>query len=320
VKLAERFVPAADEVWRLQSGQDLECRLFQEIAEQGHFAGRTQPSATRQGIYAAAPSGKLLASINSRDPKAVAGMLATALERWEALPRAERTRADLPAQPQWHSGRWETRYPADGLVLAVFVRDVEREAQPDDWRASAWNKDFAWFTREEALALVPETREVGAERAWPAELANRLARCNLVDCVRGQVPPFGREDVQLAELVTRVAAVSADGLELEITGRTRAVARGHWPIAGFADEGAAGEQERGFATELVGRALFEPASSRFMRFELVAVGTRWGGTQFNGRQDDLAEAPIGVSFTLAGSWPSERVPPFAIWDYGWPPH
>ena len=316
VKLAQQFVPAADEVWRLQSGADFDCRLFQEIAEQGHYAGRTQPSATRQGIYAAAPSGKLLASINSRDPKAVAEMLATALERWEALPRSERRRANLPDQPP---SRWETRYPADGLVLAVFVRDVERDPRPDDWRASAWNKDFAWFTREEALALVPESREIGAERAWPAELANRITRCNLVDCVRGQVPPFRREDVELAELVTRVAAVSEDGLELDLTGRTRAVMRGRWPVAGFSDEAAAGEQERGFATELLGRALFEPASGRFTRFELAAVGTRWGGAQFNGRQDDLAEAPIGVLFTLAGSSPAEHVPPAAIWDYGWPP-
>jgi hypothetical protein len=309
-------VPAADEVGRLQSGENLECRLFQEIAEQGHFAGRTEPSATRQGIYAAAPSGKLLASINTRDPRAVADMLGKALERWERLPPSERTRPSLAVNPP---SRWEARYPEDGLVLAVVVRDVERESLPDDWRAFAWNKDFAWFSREEALALVPEERAAGAERAWPAELAQRLARCHLVDCVRGQVPIFRREEVELAELVTRVAAVSEDGLELELTGRTRAVARGRWPIANFSDQESPSEQERGFAAELLGRACFDPAAGRFTSFELVAVGTRWGGAQFNVRHDDLGEAPIGVSLTLAEPAPAQRVAPAAIWNYGWPP-
>lgn len=316
MRLARLFVPAADEVGRLQSGQNLECRLFQELAEQGHFAGRTKPSATRQGIYAAAPSGKLLASINTRDPEAVADMLARALERWDELPKSERTRASLAHEPP---RRWEARYPTDGLVLAVVVRDVERDSPPDDWRAFAWNRDFAWFTRAEALALVPAVHDAGSERAWPAELAQRLARCHLVDCVRGQVPVFRREEVELAELVTRVAAVSEQGLELELAGRTRAVARGRWPIANFSDHEAPHEQERGFACELLGRATFDPAAQRFTRFELVAVGTRWGGAQFNVRHDDLAEAPIGASLTLAEAGPSERVAPAAIWDYGWPP-
>ena len=58
----QRFVPAADEVWHLQNRKDAECRLFQAIAEQGHYAGRSRPSTTRQGIYACTPSGRFLAS------------------------------------------------------------------------------------------------------------------------------------------------------------------------------------------------------------------------------------------------------------------
>jgi hypothetical protein len=47
VELATQFVPAADEVYRLQNlqtGTDPECRLFQKFAEQGHsrLAGVTQ--------------------------------------------------------------------------------------------------------------------------------------------------------------------------------------------------------------------------------------------------------------------------------------
>lgn len=332
VALAASFVPAADEVGRLQRGQDDECRRFQVLAEQGHYAGRTQPSNTRQGIYAAAPSGKLLASINTRDPAAMAAMLRRALEAWEALPRAERLGPELPAVVP---SRWESRYPFGGLVLRSVVRDVEREQHPDDWRAQAWNQDHVWFTAEEALALLPEPKE-GAERVWPAELAQRLARCHLVDSVRGQTPAFQHHEVELAEIRTRVVRVTRPArargserarMELEFLGRSRTLARGRWPVGNFADQDAPLEQERGFACELLGRASYEfpfqgcflPFGRGFERFELVAVGMRHGGTQFNARGDDLAPAPMGVSFTLAGASPAERVAPALIWDYGWPP-
>ena len=106
ISLAASFVPAADEVWSLQHGQGVESKLFRTIAEQGHYAGRSKPSNTRQGIYAAAPSGALLASINSRDAGEVAGMLERALERWRELEPAERRLAELPAAD---AQGWETR-------------------------------------------------------------------------------------------------------------------------------------------------------------------------------------------------------------------
>jgi hypothetical protein len=41
----------------------------------------------------------------------------------------------------------------------------------------------------------------------------------------------------------------------------------------------------------------------------VAVGSRWGGTQLNGRRGDTDAAPIGILFTLAADSPCERVAP-----------
>ena len=37
---------------------------------------------------------------------------------------------------------------------------------------------------------------------------------------------------------------------------------------------------------------------------MVALGTRWGGTQYNRRADDLEPGPLGVAFTLAGDTPA----------------
>jgi hypothetical protein len=247
-------------------------------------------------------------------------MLRRALERWDALPEAERAGTPsldggpLDARRVW---RWERLRPDDGLVLRVYVRDVERVDAPgaDDWRAEAWNLDHAWFRREEVLALVPAADEVGARVAWPDALAARLACLHLVDSVRGQVPAFEPGEVQRAELQSVVTAADGPRVELALSGATRTEARGTWPVDGFSD--APGEHTRGFEAELAGRASFDRDSGRFTDFELVAVGTRWGGTRFNGRGDDLDPAPMGVSFTLAGDDPADRVAPALAWRYGW---
>ena len=129
-ELAAQFVPAADEVYRLQNlqtGTDPECRLFQKFAERGHYGGR--PGTTRQGTYAATPSGVLLASINSNDPKRIADMLQRALAKWQTLSRAERLLPNDPRQQVADIKRPERFYPKDGLVLYVTSRDMPRDAQ-----------------------------------------------------------------------------------------------------------------------------------------------------------------------------------------------
>ena len=52
-------------------------------------------------------------------------------------------------------------------------------------------------------------------------------------------------------------------------------------------------------------------------FEAVAVGTRWGGTQYNFRENDLGSAPFGVMLSLAGASRAERVAPEHFRGYEW---
>ena len=52
----------------------------------------------------------------------------------------------------------------------------------------------------------------------------------------------------------------------------------------------AGPFHRGVQTRMTGRALFDTRTNRFTLFELVATGTRWGGTRYNARHDDLHAA------------------------------
>lgn len=319
--LLEAFVPVADEVGRLQRGEDRECRYFQSFAEQGHYGGRTEPSNTRQGIYAIAPSGAFLASINTRNATQMAEMLERALAAWEALPRELRLLPTDPADERGSSRRYEARFPAGGVALRVTARDLPRAEPPasrrGDWRPAAWNEDWAWLRASEVRALcAPEPLpEPGSTWTVPGDLARRLARAQLVDFVRGQTVAYRDEEVEHAELRVTLERIEDGLLHLHLAGSSRTRAVGRWKIAGF--ERPDEDQVRGLDLEWSGYARYSPADSRLAHLELVCAGTRSGATQFNGRDDDPGPAPIGFCFELVELAPDRLVAPAQIWSYGW---
>jgi hypothetical protein len=322
LELMQGFIPVADEVHRLQTGRDAECRLFQKIAEQGHYAGRTQPSSTRQGTYAATPSGVLLASINSNDPVRIADMLRNARARWEKLNPNEQLLPVAPPEATTDFRRGERLYPEDGLVLRVNSRDLPRPEQPQqaqgrNSRANAWNQDFAWFKKEEARQLLPERAEVGQKANVPDALIRRIARVSLVDNVRGQTSAFGEQDVKKALLTSEVVGVEGSVVSIRLEGETETGADGLWSIQGYRDMNNPSMQKRGFVMRLLGNAKYDLKTERFTAFEMVALGNRWGATQYNGRGSDLGPAPIGIAFTLSNGMPAERVAPAFLRAYGW---
>ena len=314
--LLARFVPAADEVGFLQRTEGPEGVLFRKVAEQGHYAGRTQPTSTRQGIYATTVDGRLLASINHNDLARMVAMLEKAWAAWEAIPAAERV---PPGGWDGKEGlrRLEDRYPVGGLVLRVTSRDLPRAKPPkEDWRAKAWNLDYLWFRADEAAALVPDPPSPGAERPWPRALADRLVRLALLDNVRGQSPPAEASavDWERTRVVSRVVAVEDGRVRLAVEGTGRWEARGRWRVEG---EREPSERARGFEGTLLGSGTWDPKAKRFTALELLAAGLRWGATQYNVRQDDPGPAPIGYLLELAGDSSAERVAPATIWEYGW---
>jgi hypothetical protein len=311
-------------VYRLQSGSDAECRLFQKFSEQGHYGGRSFPSTTRQGTYMVTPSGVFLASLNSNDPQAVAAMMRRALDKWKTLPREERVGAELAASRPAELSRAERFYPTDGMALQVHSRDLPREGASQastqeitSWRGQSWNNDFAWFTKAEARSFLPANVTAGARQEVPEALTRRLARLHIVDNVRGQVDSFAEQHVKSAKLEAQVEKVEGDVATLKVSGETHTSAEGVWSIAGYRDMNRPSPQKRGIEAKLLGRARYDLKKDRFVAFEMVAVGTRWGATQYNGRSNDLAAAPIGFAFTLAGDRPAERVAPAHFRAYGW---
>jgi hypothetical protein len=183
--------------------------------------------------------------------------------------------------------------------------------------ADAWNQDFAWFTKDEAGQFLPAEIEPGRTHEVPRPLVERLARLHLLDNVRGQTSPFPASAIEDATLTSRVTQVAGDVVALRLEGRTKAVQKGDWSIRGFRDMNRTSAQERGLEMKLLGSARFDRKQGRFVKFEVVAIGTRWGSTQYNGRGSDLARAPFGVVLSLAGESRADRVAPEHFHGYGW---
>jgi hypothetical protein len=322
--LRERFVPVADNCSPLQRQQDAEGDFFRLLAEQGHYAGRTQPTDTRQGMYVAAADGRVYGACNVNRPEPLRQMLLAALARWEADGGSVVPEELGSLAPR---GRHHLPPPAGGVVLRVWSRDLPRDpaldTRPDDWRRRAHNLDHAWFTAEEARQMVPGGGRAapGQVHRWPAPLARRLARVHLVDNVRGETPPWAAQEVERAEV--QVAAEGADGarVRLRLTGAVRAAAQRRWTDDFTREEYACAH---GVDVALDGDLEWDADAGRFRRFDVAAAGLRWGGTKYNSRRGDFAPAPVGYWIELAdGSLgsaevgavaESDRTPPWAI---GW---
>lgn len=249
----------------------------------------------------------MLASINTREARPLLEMIEQALESWDRNPKTA-TGAPETYDPD---PRFRSRYPKGGLILLTTTRDLPREVdtRPDDLRRHAFNHDYAWFTREEAASIVPADPEVGQRAPVPDRIARRLARFHLLDSTRGETPAWRDEHVEALDLTVEVTGWHGSSVELRLEGRVRNHAHGDWPIRGF--QPAEPDQDRGYDARLLGYLTYDREKAAFTRFDAVAVGERWGGTEYNGRFDDLEPSPMGVLFELAGSLPRDRTPPHA---------
>ncbi|HYH12748.1 MAG TPA: hypothetical protein VD789_10375 [Thermomicrobiales bacterium] len=300
---SDQFIPVAENSSALERQQDDKGEFFRHVVEHGHYGGRTFPTATRQGSYTFLPDGTFLASINSRDPEQMAGMMR------EALARVERS-DDLgePSPVQLAETDVDADlYPADGLVLEATVRDLPRpDGTPTDGK---WNIDYVWLRRDEARSLVPETLEAGQRREVPWPLVRRLARFHLRDYVRGEPFNWQESAIRNSELTTEVVEVSGSKVRLALSGSVRLQDDVEWVAP---EDGETKRSDCGFDCVIRGEATWDVEREAFTAFDMVAAGDRWGTNQYNFRYDDLGPAPMGIAFGLAGSTPSERTAPHCL--------
>jgi len=297
-KLAAEFVVAADACDRMQKEfcQDEDALLFRKFAKQRTLKKGNRGGA--QGHYAVAPSGELLAASSSADSKVLVEMMKQGLAKWATLPREKRLLPKSPdpkAAENWR--RKEKLYPDDGLALRVVARDQKRERWPDS------NLDYAWFRKDEARTLLPAELKKGAKHNVPRELVQRLARFHLLDNVHAlNYTFFPKEAIEKARLTSTVVQVEGDLVSLSFEGETRA--------------SMVSPKIIGYEPKLLGRATFNLKEQKFVSFELLAVGMRWGLGNCNQRHNP-DPALMGIVFTLAGDSPAERLPPAFISRYGW---
>lgn len=288
-------------MWRLGTQDEPDCLFFQKMADHGHYGHRRKGS-SRQGIYVFTPDGEFLASINDVSPIRVLEMIKRGLEKWEQLPDS-RKRAE-PDKSLTPKHRFEQFYPRDGLVLHIYTRDLPKSADPST-RLTTRNRDTAWFSKSEVAEMIPADASVGDTFDFSYAFVERMARYHFVDNVKGQTEDFTEAQTASTKIKGRVIRQDDQETEVVIFGKTL---------------GQVPKNRRsapGVETELIGGAVLDKQSMSFSKFEIVAVGRRWGRTRFNDRHRQLHATPIGYVFQLA---PADATPsvPGIIWSYDAP--
>jgi hypothetical protein len=278
--------------------EDSDSQFFQKMADSGHYGKRAR-NKSRQGIYVFTAEGKFLASINNLSADLVLKMMERGLSEWEQLPAARQS-ATVSVKPPKH--RWEDSYPRDGLVLNVHSRDLPLNHDMEAERLPTWNRDSAWFSKQEAASIVPDDAKVGDEFELPAFFVNRVSRWHLVDFVKGQTEDFKIREIKDAVITAEVVKRESDSVTLSLAGKTNA---------------QVGSNGRGMSTKLLGQAKFDTQNATFTTFKLVALGQRWGKTQFNDRRRQMDKTPIGFVFEMAAQDATPIIPGI-IWSYDAP--
>jgi len=270
-----------------------------------------------QGTYVLTPRGRCIGRINTRNVDAVVAMLERALTQWGELGAEERLPPTAATFAPVH--RWENSYPADGLILERFARDIGTD--PTAEPRQPVNSDTVWFTRDEARSLLPTKLEVGAETEVPAAIGRRLARLSLVDNVRGQTLPFAASEVADSTMKAAITEMADETIELRISGSTRAVSEGPW-LGGDNYWRPKREWPRWIHNRLHGRATFDVSTGRFTAFELIALGERQGRTTFNGRHREDADTTYRIGFLLQLAPEHWRIAPtfINVYDADWVIH
>ena len=303
--LNKDFIPVVDNVSHSQIREDAHGEFFRKIAEQGHYRGRTIPTDTRQGLYTATADGKLLVSVNSTQVGRVQRLLNDATRIWRKTSTAERSpkfKKKVETDPKYSRSP-----PADGLYLLSMIRDLPRDAKAKSTDLTAKNVDHVWIKKEEMLAMVPDDPSKGQLVPMPEAVAERLARFHMIDSVRGQTNPFDEDQIEIKDVGLKVMKVSDDSIKFVVYGRSsadRPPSKKTNPYTGFRITKSSGN-------DLVwsGAVVFDRKQKRFTRFDLLAVGERWGGSLYNFRDTDLNRAPIGFAFQIIPNVDDNPTPP-----------
>ena len=302
----EAVVPVTGDDWYERRREDAEGKFFRSVADQGPRKG--EGGSTRQGIYVLTARGKLLAYKNAgQAPDVMRDVLRQGLVEWKKLPESQRRPGAVEVGDAETLDRNYTRTPpAGGLVLNVFARALDRDADGQLCNASCKvgagneaSRDHLWLTESEWKSLVPSDPAKGDTLAVPARVAERILRFHLVDNTRGE-PVFWRgEEIRSSRLELTVEQVTPSRLRLRLEG-----------AAQLASDADLSQAERGYDARLLGYLAYDREAKRVTQLDIVAVGEHWGEGPYT-RGARPGRTPLGVAFELVHGEAADAVAPQA---------
>ena len=268
--LQDKFVNVALDQWFERRQDDNLGDFYRKIAKQGP----RDLDQTTQGMYIADASGKMLGYINQHDPVRVQKFIEESLAKFEPVKTAPLARNENP------DARFHRKLPDGGLVVRVNTKILGGyEETTDPYRKifqESIARDNLWLTAEEGIEL--------AKSKFPAAVAKRIARFNLVDNTRGE-PPMWNED----EIKSLKMDVDGDGV---ITGKFELETK---------------DGKRGFVGSVYGQ--MESEGEKLTRLDFVAKGKYWGEGSYTKRAPK-GKFPIAMAFRLGdGSQPADKITP-----------
>jgi len=180
------------------------------------------------------------------------------------------------------------------LKIRIVSRDLARKDGP------VAGPEFNFYALElptrEGLVLPTEIKPYKTVD-WPKNIVESFFGNGLIDRVRGSGLSFQPKDFQKAILRTTITNITGDMVQMRFDGLANAVAEGRWGLA--PGEATSDDlQIRGIDLQLLGHGRYNSATKKWVGFDMIALGTRWGGAPGNFRKDDTRTAPIGFFMSI----------------------
>jgi len=276
--------------------------------------GPLKRGGSRQGIYALTASGRFLFHAwGDVSPDVLRQKLREAVRVFKALLDNDRS-PDVPENVKLDPDY--SRSPPPGtLILSVYSRALDQkrgEWCACDERVVLDNRigvrvltayDHLWIMEEEWKAMIPASAKKGDVLPVPAAVVKRVSRFHLVDNTRGEPGYWKEKELQRTNMTLKIDDVSGTLIKMRLDGE-----------ALLASDADAQRAKRGFDVSLIGYVDYDVSTKKFRRFDLLAIGTRWGSNPWSTSRP--GRTPLGIVFELTrGDSAADRLPPLAARDW-----